>query len=308
MRLAPDTSLAQFETTQLFFTSKDGTRVPMFITARRGIKLDGSHPTLLVGEGAFNVPATPIFSAEAAAWLRLGGIYAVANVRGGGEYGRAWHVAATGMKKQVSFDDFISSAEFLISQRYTRSSSLAIAGRGAGGLLVGAAITQRPELFGAALIDAGILDMTRFSRFTIGAAWMPEFGSPDRPSDLRALLAYSPLQSVKPDVRYPPVLVTVGDHDDAVTPAHSYKFAAALQAIGGEFGAGVASRRLRRGLRARHPDRQTARTRHRPARVSRRCAARRALILYAHEHACDVRDWSWPEFAWGCSTRESSWP
>ena len=227
----PDTSLAQFETTQLFFTSKDGTRVPMFITARRGIKLDGSHPTLLVGDGAFNVPATPVFSAEAAAWLQLGGIYAVANVRGGGEYGRAWHVAATGTKKQISFDDFIASAEFLISQRYTRSSSLAIAGRGAGGLLVGAAITQRPELFGAALIDAGILDMTRFSRFTIGAAWMPEFGSPDRPSDLRALLAYSPLQNVKADVRYPTVLVTVGDRDDAVTPAHSYKFAAALQAV-----------------------------------------------------------------------------
>ena len=227
----PDTSLAQFETTQLFFTSKDGTRVPMFITARRGIKLDGSHPTLLVGDGAFNVPATPVFSAEAAAWLQLGGIYAVANVRGGGEYGRAWHVAATGTKKQISFDDFIASAEFLISQRYTRSSSLAIAGRGAGGLLVGAAMTQRPELFGAALIDAGILDMTRFSRFTIGAAWMPEFGSPDRPSDLRALLAYSPLQNVKADVRYPTVLVTVGDRDDAVTPAHSYKFAAALQAV-----------------------------------------------------------------------------
>jgi len=224
-----DSSLAQFETTQLFFTSKDGTRVPMFLTARRGIKLDGSHPALLAGYGAFNVSATPIFSAEVAAWLRLGGIYAVANVRGGGEYGRAWHVAATGAKKQLSVDDFIAAAEFLISQRYTRSSSLAVTGRGAGGLLVGAAITQRPELFGAALIDAGILDMTRFSRFTIGTTWMPEFGSPDRPMDLRALLAYSPLQNVRPDVRYPPVLITVGDRDDAVTPAHSYKFAAALQ-------------------------------------------------------------------------------
>ena len=226
----PDTSLAQFETTQLFFASKDGTRVPMFITARRGIKLDGSHPTLLTGVGAFNASATPVFSAEAAAWLRLGGIYAVANVRGGGENGRAWHEAATGTKKQVSFDDFIAAAEFLISQRYTRSPSLAVAGRGAGGLLVGAAITQRPELFGAALIDAGLLDMTRFSRFTAGATWMPEFGSPDRPSDLRALLAYSPLQGVKADWRYPPVLITVGDHDDTVTPVHSYKFAAALQA------------------------------------------------------------------------------
>ena len=225
----PDTSLSQFETTQLFFTSKDGTRVPMFLTALRGIKLDGSHPTLLVGDGAFNVAATPIFSAEASAWLRLGGIYAVANVRGGGEDGRAWHLAATGAKKQVSIDDFLAAAEFLIGQRYTRPASLAVAGRGAGGLLVGAAITQRPELFGAALIDAGILDMTRFSRFTIGATWMPEFGSPDRPSDLRALLSYSPLHNVKTDVRFPPMLVSVGDHDDAVTPAHSYKFAAAVQ-------------------------------------------------------------------------------
>jgi prolyl oligopeptidase len=228
-----DTSLAQYETAQLFFTSKDGTRVPMFITARRGIKLDGSHPALLTGEGAFNASATPKYSAAAAVWLRLGGIYAVANVRGGGEYGRAWHDSGTGVKKQVSFDDFLAAAEFLISQRYTHAASLAVTGRGAGGLLVGAAITQHPELFGAAIIDAGLLDMTRFSRFTIGQRWMPEFGSPDRPSDLRALLAYSPLQSVKADTRYPPTLVCVGDHDDVMTPAHSYKFAAALQAAAG---------------------------------------------------------------------------
>ena len=225
----PDTSLAQYETTQLFFTSKDGTRVPMFITARRGIKLDGAHPTIIAGEGAFNTSATPVFSPAIIAWLRLGGIYAVANVRGGGESGRAWHEAATGARKQLSFDDFIAAAEFLISQRYTRPSSLAATGRGAGGLLVGAAITQHPELFGAALIDAGVLDMTRFTRFTVGSTWIPEFGSPDKPADLRALLAYSPLHNVKPDKRYPATLVCVGEHDEVVTPAHSYKFVATLQ-------------------------------------------------------------------------------
>ncbi len=228
----PDSSLSQFETAQLLFASKDGTRVSMFITARRGIKLDGSHPAILSGYGAFNEPATPVFSPDVAAWLRLGGIYAVANVRGGGENGRAWHDAATGTKKQVSIDDFIAAAEFLIGQRYTRSASLAVVGRGAGGLLASAAVMQRPELFGAAVIDDGLFDMTRFSRFTVGASWMPEFGSPDRPNDLRALLGYSPLQNVKSEVRYPPVLICVGDHDEVVAPLHSYKFVAALQATG----------------------------------------------------------------------------
>jgi prolyl oligopeptidase len=229
--ILPDTALSQFETTQLFFTSTDGTRVPMFITAKRGIRLDGTHATLLVGDGAFNECETPSFSPAVAAWLELGGILAVANVRGGGEYGRAWHDAATGARKHVSIDDFISAAEFLISQRYTRASSLAIAGSGAGGLLAAGALTRRPELFGAALIDDGILDMTRFSRFTVGSSWIPEFGSPDRLADLRALLGYSPLQNLRPGTRYPATLVEVGDHDDIVTPVHSYKFAATLQSL-----------------------------------------------------------------------------
>ena len=226
-----DSALAAFETTQLFFTSKDGTRVPMFITARRGITLDGTHPTLLAGDGAFNRSATPRFSPTISAWLQLGGIYATANVRGGGEYGSWWHDAASGTRKQVSIDDFIAAAEFLISQRYTRPASLAIAGHGAGGLLVGASMTQRPELFGAVLLDGALLDMARFTRFTAGPSWIPEFGSPDRAGDLRALLAYSPLQNLHAGVRYPPMLLTVGEHDDVVTPAHSYKLAAALQSM-----------------------------------------------------------------------------
>ena len=171
------------------------------------------------------------FSPSVAEWLELGGILAVANVRGGGEYGRAWHDAATGARKRVSIDDFISAAEFLISQRYTRAPSLAIAGSGAGGLLAAGALTRRPELFGAALIDDGLLDMTRFSRFTVGSSWIPEFGSPDRLADLRALLGYSPLQNLRPGTRYPATLVEVGDHDDIVTPVHSYKFVATLQSI-----------------------------------------------------------------------------
>ncbi len=226
-----DTSLAQYETTQLFYTSDDGTRIPLFITARRGITLDGTHPTLLTGYGAFSVSETPSFSPAVVAWLELGGIYAVANVRGGGEYGRAWHDTATVAHKRISFDDFASAAAFLVSQRYTRPSSLAIFGSGAGGLLVAATMTRHPELFGAVVIDAGILDMTRFSRFTVGPRWTTEFGSPDRAADLGALLAYSPLQALRAGARYPATLLTVGDHDDFVTPIHSYKFAATMQAL-----------------------------------------------------------------------------
>lgn len=226
----PDTALAQYETTQLFYSSKDGTRVPLFITARRGIALDGTHPTLLAGDGAFNASSTPSYSPLIAAWLESGGVYAVANVRGGGEDGRAWHEAAVGARKQTSFDDFIAAAEFLIDQRYTRPSLLAIGGRGNGGLLVGAAMTQRPELFGAALIDAGLLDMARFTQFTGGAGLTREYGSPEKPGDLRTLLAYSPLHRLVAGTTYPATLITVGDHDEVFTPIHSYKFAAALQA------------------------------------------------------------------------------
>lgn len=226
-----DSTLAPYETTQLFFTSKDGTRVPMFITARRGITLDGTHATLLSGDGSLNTLSTPTFSPMVSAWLQLGGIYALANVRGGGEDGRGWHEAAMGGRKQVSIDDFLAAGEFLISQRYTRASSLAITGHGMGGLLVGAALAQRPELFGAAMIDAGLLDMARFTRFTVGPTWIPEFGSPDRSADLKALLAYSPLHNLRAGAHYPPVFLTSGAHDDVVTPSSSYKFAAALQSM-----------------------------------------------------------------------------
>jgi len=225
----PDSTLSQFETAQLFYTSKDGTRVPMFITARRGIKLDGSHPTILTANGAFNRPSTPVYSPDAIAWLQLGGIYAVANVRGSGDFGRAWRDTAVGTKKQVSIDDYIAAAEFLVSQRYANSGSLAAVGRGAGGLLAGAAITQRPDLFAASVIDAGLLDLTRFDRFTDGVRWTPEFGVPQRPADLRAILGYSPLQNVKAESHYPSTMICVGDRDEVMTPVHSYKFAAAMQ-------------------------------------------------------------------------------
>jgi prolyl oligopeptidase len=232
----PDTALARYETTQLFFTSKGGTRVPMFITARRGITLDGTHATLLTGGGGFNTSMTPVFSPDVWTWLELGGIYAVANVHGGGEYGRAWHDSASGPRKQVAIDDFVAAAEFLIGQRYTRSSLLGVIGRGHAGLLVAAAMTQRPKLFGAAVIDDGLFDMARFTRLEDGSSWIAEYGSPDKPSDLRALLGYSPLHAVTSDVGYPPTLLTAGDHDEIIAPSHSYKFAASLQRSQGQGG------------------------------------------------------------------------
>jgi prolyl oligopeptidase len=225
----PDSSLAAFETTQLFYTSKDGTRVPMFITARRGITLDGSHPALLSGYGSFGIPNTPAYSPLVAAWLARGGIYAVANVRGGGEYGRAWHDAATGARKQVAIDDLLAAAEFLVGQRYTRPAALGVIGSGAGGLLAAAAVVQRPEAFGAASIDNALLDMVRYARFGQGADWREEFGAPDRASDLRGLLSYSPVQNVRTG-RYPPVLVSVSDNDAVIPPFHGYKLTAELQA------------------------------------------------------------------------------
>jgi prolyl oligopeptidase len=226
-----DSTLSGYETTQLFFTSKDGTRVPMFLTARRGIRLDGTHATLLTGGGGFNTSMTPTFAPDVAAWLALGGIYAVANVRGGGENGRAWHDAAAGAKKQVAIDDFTSAAEFLVSQRYTKSSLLAVTGRGPSGLVAAAAMTQRPQLFGAAVLDDGLFDMLRFPYLEAGPSWRSEYGSPDSAGDLHALLAYSPLQAVTADTWYPPTLLTVGDHDEVVSPSNSYKFAASLQHV-----------------------------------------------------------------------------
>ncbi len=220
---------AQYATSQVFYTSKDGTRVPMFIVARNGTKLDGSNPTLLYGYGGFNISEEPSFSPSVAGWLELGGAFALANLRGGGEYGRAWHEAGMKTHKQNVFDDFIAAAEYLIAQHWTNPRRLAIRGGSNGGLLVGAALEQRPELFAAAVPEVGVMDMLRFRDFTLGKGWESDYGSVDNPDEFRALLRYSPVQNVKAGVNYPPVLVTTGDHDDRVFPAHSFKFTAAMQ-------------------------------------------------------------------------------
>ncbi|MBO0682294.1 MAG: S9 family peptidase, partial [Candidatus Dormibacteraeota bacterium] len=218
-----------YQSRQIFFTSKDGTRVPMTLTHRRGLELDGGNPTFLTGYGGFNISVTPQFSPAIVAWLELGGVYAVANLRGGGEYGEEWHQAGMKLRKQNVFDDFIAAAEWLIEKRYTSSRRLAIGGGSNGGLLVGAAMTQRPELFGAVLPAVGVMDMLRFHRFTIGWAWVSDYGSPDDPEEFQALYAYSPLHNLRSGAAYPATLITTGDHDDRVVPAHSFKFAAALQ-------------------------------------------------------------------------------
>jgi len=222
-----------YETKQIFYTSKDGTRVPMFITHKKNVKLDGTNPTLLYGYGGFNSSTTPGFSVGRLVWMEMGGVYAVANLRGGGEYGKEWHEAGMKLKKQNVFDDFIAAAEWLIANKYTSSPKLAIHGGSNGGLLVGAAITQRPDLFGAAIPAVGVMDMLRFTKFTIGAAWTSDYGSPDNPEEFKALYAYSPLHNLKPGANYPPTLVTTADHDDRVWPGHSFKFAAAMQAAQG---------------------------------------------------------------------------
>jgi prolyl oligopeptidase len=227
---AIDFSAAGYETTQVFYTSRDGTRVPMFLTHRRGLARDGSTPTLLYGYGGFNVSLTPSFSIAMCVWLELGGAYAVPNLRGGGEYGEEWHQAGMYERKQNVFDDFIAAAEYLVAQGYTSAAKLAIAGGSNGGLLVGAAMTQRPELFGAALPAVGVFDMLRFHRFTIGWAWVSEYGSADEAAQFPYLYAYSPLHNLHAGTAYPPTFITTADHDDRVVPAHSFKFAAALQA------------------------------------------------------------------------------
>jgi prolyl oligopeptidase len=221
---------SRFETKQVFYTSKDGTRVPMFITHKKGLWKTGNNPTLLYGYGGFNIPITPSFNVTNLVWMEMGGVYAVANIRGGGEYGREWHQAGTKLTKQNVFDDFIAAGEWLIENHYTRPEKLSIAGGSNGGLLVGACITQRPDLFGAALPAVGVLDMLRFKDFTIGWAWMSDYGSVDNKDEFDALYAYSPLHNVKPGTHYPATMITTGDHDDRVVPAHSFKFAAAIQA------------------------------------------------------------------------------
>ncbi|HAX74483.1 MAG TPA: S9 family peptidase [Cyanobacteria bacterium UBA11372] len=219
-----------YETKQIFYTSKDGTQIPMFITHKKGIQLDGNNPTLLYGYGGFNISLTPSFSVSQLVWMEMGGVYAVANLRGGGEYGEEWHQAGMKLKKQNVFDDFIAAAEWLIANKYTSTGKLAIAGGSNGGLLVGACMTQRPDLFGAALPAVGVLDMLRFHKFTIGWAWCSEYGSPEDPEEFKALYAYSPLHNLKAGIAYPATMMTTADHDDRVVPAHSFKFAAALQA------------------------------------------------------------------------------
>jgi prolyl oligopeptidase len=223
----------KYETRQVFFTSKDGTRVPMFITAKKGLQLDGNNPTLLYAYGGFNISSTPSFSSANAAWLEMGGIYALANLRGGGEYGKEWHEGGMLAKKQNVFDDFIAASQYLIREKYTSTPKLAIRGGSNGGLLVGAVMTQRPELFGATLPEVGVMDMLRFQKFTIGWAWTSDYGSSDNAEQFKYLRAYSPLHNIKPGTCYPPTLAFTADHDDRVVPGHTFKFIATLQAAQG---------------------------------------------------------------------------
>lgn len=228
---AVDFDPEQYESKQVFYRSKDGTQVPMIITHKKGLALDGNNPTLLYGYGGFNVNLTPGFSVSNAVFLEQGGVYAVPNLRGGGEYGEKWHKAGTLQQKQNVFDDFIAAAEYLIAEGYTRSQKLAIHGGSNGGLLVGATMTQRPDLMAVALPAVGVLDMLRYHKFTAGAGWHTDYGTADdSPEMFRYLLGYSPLHNLKPGTSYPATMVTTGDHDDRVVPAHSFKFAAALQA------------------------------------------------------------------------------
>ncbi|MDE2148337.1 MAG: S9 family peptidase [Gammaproteobacteria bacterium] len=220
---------ADYETRQVFYRSKDGTRVPMVITAHKGVKLDGDNPTILYGYGGFNIPILPDFSPAVAGWLAMGGVFAVANLRGGGEYGRAWHEAGMKLHKQNVFDDFAWAAKYLIAQKWTNPQRLAIRGASNGGLLVAATEEQHPELFAAAVPQVGVLDMLRFADFTVGKGWESDYGSVQNEAEFKAMLAYSPYQNVRTGVGYPATLVITGDHDDRVFPAHSFKFTAAMQ-------------------------------------------------------------------------------
>jgi len=219
-----------YEQRQVFYTGRDGTRIPMLLAYRRGANLQGDNPLLLNGYGGFGIPLLPRFDPATITWMEMGGVFAVANIRGGGEYGESWHRQGTLTHKQVVFDDFIAAAEWLIANHYTSTARLAIHGRSNGGLLIGACVTQRPDLFGAALAQVGVMDMLRFNRFGQGAGWEGDYGSPQDPQQFQALYAYSPVHNVRSGVRYPATLVITGDHDTRVMPMHSFKFAAALQA------------------------------------------------------------------------------
>ncbi|HZT99065.1 MAG TPA: prolyl oligopeptidase family serine peptidase, partial [Ktedonobacteraceae bacterium] len=223
--------LSSYETKQIFYTSKDGTRIPMFLTHKKGLMLDGNNPTLLYGYGGFNVSLTPAFAASTLLWAEHGGVYAVANLRGGNEYGEDWHQAGMLEKKQNVFDDFIAAAEWLIANNYTNTSRLAINGGSNGGLLVAACMVQRPDLFGAVVCEVPVIDMLRYHRFTVGRYWIPEYGDAEHnPDHFRFLYAYSPLHNIKEGVAYPPTLIMTADTDDRVVPAHAKKFTATLQA------------------------------------------------------------------------------
>jgi prolyl oligopeptidase len=220
-----------YETKQIFYTSKDGTKVPMFIVHKKGLELNGKNPTILYGYGGFNISLTPAFSTSRIVWLENGGVFAQPNLRGGGEYGEKWHVAGTKLKKQNVFDDFIAAAEYLIAEKYTSSDYLALSGGSNGGLLVGATMTQRPELAKVAFPAVGVMDMLRYNKFTAGAGWSYDYGTAEDSKEMfEYLKAYSPVHALKPGTQYPATMVTTGDHDDRVVPAHSFKFAATLQA------------------------------------------------------------------------------
>jgi prolyl oligopeptidase len=223
----------RYETKQIFYASKDGTKIPMFIVSKKGLQLDGNNPVYLTGYGGFNISMTPGFAASYVSWIEKGGVFALPNLRGGGEYGREWHESGMKEHKQNVFDDFIFAAQALIDAKYTNAKKIAIVGGSNGGLLIGAALTQRPDLFGAAVPEVGVLDMLRFQKFTIGWAWQSDYGSSDTADGFQYLFKYSPLQNVKEGTCYPPTLVTTGDHDDRVVPGHSFKFAATLQAAQG---------------------------------------------------------------------------
>jgi len=224
-----DFNPGDFETKQVFYSSKDGTKVPMFLTYKKGLKLDGNNPTYLYGYGGFDVSLSPAFSIGNLVWMEMGGVYAQPSLRGGAEYGEDWHQAGMKLKKQNVFDDFVAAAEWLINNKYTSTPKLSIGGGSNGGLLVGAALTQRPDLFGAAVPAVGVMDMLRFQKFTIGWAWVSDYGSSENADEFKALYAYSPLHNIKPGTSYPATLVTTADHDDRVWPGHSFKFAATLQ-------------------------------------------------------------------------------
>lgn len=223
--------LTKYVTNQLFFSSEDGTQIPIFVTHRKDLELTGNHPTLLYGYGGFAIPLTPAYSPLTAAWLDMGGIFVLANLRGGGEYGKSWYEAGRGKNKQNTFNDFIAAAQFLIEKGYTCPNKLAIHGRSNGGLLVGACVIQQPTLFTAAIAQVAVFDMLKFHKFTIGWGWKHDYGNPEDPNDFAFLRSYSPYHNIKKGVCYPPILITTSDHDDRVVPSHSYKFAAQLQEV-----------------------------------------------------------------------------